>query len=152
MCSAGDLLHAGSDQGGAFRESVGMGVGSSIASARVQGFYRCLISFLCFCASEKVYSFLELFAGRASFAHAMRQAGNFAAKFDLLYATQQRPGRRSNFMDLGSPSGFATLVCASMSICCWPSRFLVGAAFNPPGWQFSPASAGSWASSWHPLP
>ena len=57
----------------------------------------------------KDYDFLEFYAGRARTTMAMRRRLLRSARFDLLYS-EQKAGRRSNFMDLLHSSGFLPLV------------------------------------------
>ena len=58
------------------------------------------------------FRWLEYFAGQASCTFEMRQAGFRSARFDKLYC--QDPGahgRKTNWMDLTTPAGFAFPSC-----------------------------------------
>ncbi|CAL1155224.1 unnamed protein product [Cladocopium goreaui] len=60
---------------------------------------------------EEDFRWLEYFAGQASCTFEMRQAGFRSARFDKLYC--QDPGahgRKTNWMDLTTPAGFALAV------------------------------------------
>lgn len=58
------------------------------------------------------FQWLEFFAGTAACTHAMREAGFRSARFDKLYCKDpSKHGRKSNWMDICTPSGFALLDC-----------------------------------------
>ena len=69
------------------------------------------------------FRWLEFFAGHAACTFEMRQAGFRSARFDKLYC--QDPGahgRKTNWMDLTTPSGFAfpscNLTCIQIRCAC----------------------------------
>ena len=60
------------------------------------------------------FQWLEFFAGTANCTRSMRRAGYLGAKFDIMYCEadkQKRRGRKTNWMDLLTPSGFALHGC-----------------------------------------
>ncbi|CAK9101508.1 Uncharacterized protein SCF082_LOCUS47470 [Durusdinium trenchii] len=58
------------------------------------------------CVGSAVFEWLEFFAGLGNLTRAMKSARYKSARFDLL-DNQKPQHRKSNFMDLNSPSGFA---------------------------------------------
>lgn len=58
---------------------------------------------------------LEFFAGHAACTTEMRKAGFIGAKFDQLYCKDPSEyGRKSNWMDLTTPAGFAFPSCKTI--------------------------------------
>lgn len=70
------------------------------------------------CSHREEFEWLEFFAGTASCTLAMRMAGFHSARFDIKYANPKH--RKSNWMNILSPSGFAYL-----SWCLCLCRFTV---------------------------
>lgn len=66
----------------------------------------------------QVFEWLEFFAGLGNLTRAMKSARYKSARFDLL-DNQKPQHRKSNFMDLNSPSGFAILVCFKQLVYTW---------------------------------
>ena len=58
----------------------------------------------------KEYQWLEFYAGYGNLTRFMKASGYKTARFDLGDANRQ-PHRRSNYMDILSPSGFWILSC-----------------------------------------
>lgn len=58
------------------------------------------------------FQWLEFFAGTAACTHAMRDAGFRGARFDKMYCKDHKKnGRKTNWMDILTPSGFVLLGC-----------------------------------------
>ena len=68
---------------------------------------RLTVDFLWF-GGLQAFDGMELFAGNANVCRAMRRKGYRTGKLDIQYSTR-KPGRRSNYMDLTSASGFLCL-------------------------------------------
>ena len=59
------------------------------------------------------FQWLEFYAGHAACTFAMRRAGYAAARFDIEYCKNpDQFGRKTNWMDLMTPAGFAFLSCS----------------------------------------
>lgn len=52
---------------------------------------------------------MEFYAGHAALTKGMRKAGYVSGRFDILYADAKKAGRKTSWMDLLTPSGFARL-------------------------------------------
>ena len=63
------------------------------------------------------FQWLEFFAGTAACTHAMRDAGFRGARFDKMYCKDHKKhGRKTNWMDILTPSGFVLLGCIFFAI------------------------------------
>ena len=68
------------------------------------------------------FQWLEFFAGTANCTRSMRRAGYLGAKFDILYCggdMRKSRGRKTNWMDLLTPSGFALHGCKMIFLMSW---------------------------------
>ena len=63
----------------------------------------------------KEYQWLEFFAGHGNLMKMMKAAGYKSARFDI-DDSNKKPNRRSNFMDILSPSGFWILVAVTIIV------------------------------------
>ena len=67
--------------------------------------------------SSQEFQWLEFFSGKARCTEEMRKAGFTAAKFDKMYLKDPKTfGRKTNWMDLTTPSGFALRGCNELDI------------------------------------